>query len=499
MNSPASRIGPRLRRRSCFRTRGTSRAALAKKTGRRILAYFTSDWCGWCRVLEKRTFTDQEVVALSKQFVCVEVNTHREENLRIADEYRIDTIPRTYIFTPDGRIIDRRTGYVPATEYAAWLKGAGNDPPPAAPEAGKAVAPAAVGAPAGAADVVIWFVDADREIARWSDRDWTSHAHMLRLLHAAGVEARVEHIARDELPARWDAAVARGQVPDLISAQQWAGLIKQLETGGRLRRVQSERLTWLPESAACSDFKGRWLFLVNEPEHPIRARQAMEELLRPAPEMVLAGKELPDRAGRDEAAQIARRAVAAYFSGDAEGVKRVAASNSPQLSRCTRAQPDRREWKVDTGAIELRGNDAIAFTKVEMRFEGPRRLGAEACLVVLVREASQWKAFSISSDPHSVRALRELCGLQFRAVAGPHASPPVPELLHPADGSPIGQQGKSFAWDIPAAGEPLACRSAKSCWTTRIARGRPHGSRSSAVSREFGCCSRPTPRKTSRA
>jgi thiol:disulfide interchange protein len=47
----------------------------ARRSGRRLMAYFTSDWCRWCRALEKRTFTDAEVVALASQFVCVEINT----------------------------------------------------------------------------------------------------------------------------------------------------------------------------------------------------------------------------------------------------------------------------------------------------------------------------------------------------------------------------------------------------------------------------------------
>ena len=36
--------------------------AEARRTGRRLLVYFTGKNCGWCRVLEKRCFTDAEVV-----------------------------------------------------------------------------------------------------------------------------------------------------------------------------------------------------------------------------------------------------------------------------------------------------------------------------------------------------------------------------------------------------------------------------------------------------
>src|SRR5450631_3140590 len=36
--------------------------AEAERSRRRILAYFTGPYCGWCRVMEKRTLTDAEVV-----------------------------------------------------------------------------------------------------------------------------------------------------------------------------------------------------------------------------------------------------------------------------------------------------------------------------------------------------------------------------------------------------------------------------------------------------
>ena len=81
----------------------------AQRTGRRLLAYFTGAECGWCRAMEKRSFTDAEVVELSKNFVCVEINISEARNSRLADKYRIDSIPRTIIFTPDEKIIERRT------------------------------------------------------------------------------------------------------------------------------------------------------------------------------------------------------------------------------------------------------------------------------------------------------------------------------------------------------------------------------------------------------
>jgi hypothetical protein len=101
------------------------------------------------------------------------------------------------MFSPDGKIIERSTGYVPAAEYAAWLKVVGDKP--AAREMGaETIAPAPVGFAEVDADVVIWFVDAAESLKRWSDGDWTDHAHLRRVLGAAGLRPRIEHISRDD-------------------------------------------------------------------------------------------------------------------------------------------------------------------------------------------------------------------------------------------------------------------------------------------------------------
>ena len=71
--------------------------AEASRSGRRILIVFTGEHCGWCRALERRTLSDAEVAALSLEFVCVELDTGDEENARLVDEYRIDSIPRSLI------------------------------------------------------------------------------------------------------------------------------------------------------------------------------------------------------------------------------------------------------------------------------------------------------------------------------------------------------------------------------------------------------------------
>ena len=75
--------------------------AEAQRLRRRILAYFTGPHCGWCRVMEKRTFTDAEVVELSLGFVCVKLDSEKDPELH--DKLGVDAIPRSFILTSEER------------------------------------------------------------------------------------------------------------------------------------------------------------------------------------------------------------------------------------------------------------------------------------------------------------------------------------------------------------------------------------------------------------
>jgi hypothetical protein len=438
-------------------TRSWDRArAESNRAGRRILAVFTGENCGWCRILERRTFTDAEVVQLSKQFVCVELYTGKEVNVRLTDEYRIDSIPRSFVLTADGHVVSKRTGYMPPAEYAAWLREAlVKSPAPRKTEGPAAAAPPPVGALEPEADVLIWYVDGSRSIARWGDDDWTGHRHLINLLHATGLRPRVEHMAREGFPQRWDRAAAADRVPELIVAQGLAGLVRDLESKGRLVHVESDRLAWAPENASCPDFVGRMAFLVSGARHEAAGRRAVVEILRPGPETTVPGPMLTDANGRAEAIAVARRAAVAYVSGDPVGLKSVASQSSPQLTRCSKPDGFRRGWEVSAGSVDVRGGAAIAFASVETQFRAQKLIGADPVLVVLDREATGWKAFAVSRDIVSIRELPAFCRLDVRAgsVAG---NPLVPRLLAPSDGGRIDLRSRSFTWEIPAEGAPLA-------------------------------------------
>ena len=64
-------------------------AAEAKKANKHMFVDFTASWCGWCKKMEKETFSQPEVIAmLNNNFIPIKVWGDSESQLNI-DGYKI--------------------------------------------------------------------------------------------------------------------------------------------------------------------------------------------------------------------------------------------------------------------------------------------------------------------------------------------------------------------------------------------------------------------------
>lgn len=82
--------------------------AMAEKDGKKIVVDVYTDWCGWCKVMDRQTYGNPKVAAyLNENFHAVKFNAEGKESLTIGET--------TYKFVNQGR-----RGY---HEYAAWLLG----------------------------------------------------------------------------------------------------------------------------------------------------------------------------------------------------------------------------------------------------------------------------------------------------------------------------------------------------------------------------------------
>ena len=88
-------------------------------TRRPVVLTFYTDWCGWCRKLERTTFTDPRFRDLSGSFVPVRVNGDKERSL--AALFRVRGYPTTVVLSRWGKEVGRIVGYQPPEPFVAAL------------------------------------------------------------------------------------------------------------------------------------------------------------------------------------------------------------------------------------------------------------------------------------------------------------------------------------------------------------------------------------------
>lgn len=61
--------------------------ALQAKEPRKILVDVYTDWCGWCKKMDKHTYTDESVIKnLSKNYYLVRFNAEQKEDIHFRDK-----------------------------------------------------------------------------------------------------------------------------------------------------------------------------------------------------------------------------------------------------------------------------------------------------------------------------------------------------------------------------------------------------------------------------
>jgi len=99
-------------------------SALAKQEHKYVLVDVYTDWCGWCKRLDKDVFPNAKVVSyLQKDFICVKVNAEDpKEGKALADTHKVTGYPCALVFSPEGKLIGRVEGYETPRAYISTLK-----------------------------------------------------------------------------------------------------------------------------------------------------------------------------------------------------------------------------------------------------------------------------------------------------------------------------------------------------------------------------------------
>lgn len=100
----------------------SSALAQASRGNKTVLLDFYTDWCGWCKKLDRETFTNKNVVnMIASNFVAVRLNAEKEGEDE-ARRFGVEAYPTVVFVDPKGKEIKRIRGYLGPDAFLQELK-----------------------------------------------------------------------------------------------------------------------------------------------------------------------------------------------------------------------------------------------------------------------------------------------------------------------------------------------------------------------------------------
>ena len=105
---------------------------LAEKENKYVLIYFYTDWCSWCKKMDREVFSDKEIIeTMSQNFVSIRINTEAESKVvengkeiterELAKLYQVSGVPAIWFLESDRKRIAPLPGYVPPQRFKIVL------------------------------------------------------------------------------------------------------------------------------------------------------------------------------------------------------------------------------------------------------------------------------------------------------------------------------------------------------------------------------------------
>jgi len=92
----------------------------AAASGRPVMANFVSQYCEFCRDMDREVLPTAGITALLAKFDCVRVNADRRDDLVM--KYKAFRIPAYLILDPKGEVIAEFSGYYPADVFGVKVR-----------------------------------------------------------------------------------------------------------------------------------------------------------------------------------------------------------------------------------------------------------------------------------------------------------------------------------------------------------------------------------------
>jgi len=112
--------------------------ALAQKEKKKVLVDVYTDWCVWCKKMDKEVYSDGQISkVIEANFVAVKLNPETQQVLTFNNEHMngalfaqamgVTGYPSTLIFDADGKPITKIDGFQEVKEFSNVLRYVGED------------------------------------------------------------------------------------------------------------------------------------------------------------------------------------------------------------------------------------------------------------------------------------------------------------------------------------------------------------------------------------
>ena len=94
--------------------------ARAQAENRLVMLDFYTDWCGWCKKLDREVFGDRRVAEAARDLVAVRVNAEKGGE-KVAERFDVQGYPTVLFVDGSGKVVKRVDGYVDVPEMLRIL------------------------------------------------------------------------------------------------------------------------------------------------------------------------------------------------------------------------------------------------------------------------------------------------------------------------------------------------------------------------------------------
>jgi len=101
----------------------------ARSGDKLIITDVYTDWCGWCKEMDVKTWSHPAVIERSEKYVFLKLNAETEpDGVALQKKFGVVSYPTVLLLDSRGEEFERLEGYLPAEEFLANLRATLEDP-----------------------------------------------------------------------------------------------------------------------------------------------------------------------------------------------------------------------------------------------------------------------------------------------------------------------------------------------------------------------------------